>query len=415
MKKNKWFGLALVAMFGASFSACSNGAEELLAQESEIKLTNEINPSRVANQDLQSTQIVEGQEVGVTINGAKSEHVNINWEAQEDGTLLNLGNMLYWGDSKATVKGYHPYNSTWKGIDQMESFSVAVDQTENSGYLQSDLLWAEAEGTNKNEAIKLSFTHKLAKINITFTSSDISDFKDAIVYICGTNIATLFNPITGDLEEVETPSILDIKAGKDAASASAIIVPQTVDKGTVFIELLHNSKIYQYTLPAEKEFTSGNSYNYTLNVQTTSELLLKSENIVKWNEQDGDDSDIEETIQTTEKAVTLIEAGTLSEYISNYDKYKVQKLKVSGPINALDLRLIRDMFGLDYYSNPTIGILEELDLTDVVIIKDNTLKVLQGQTISYDNTICGEYFDNSKLKKIKLPSSLERNFSSFRN
>ena len=141
MKKNRWFGLALVAtMFGASFSACSNEAEEVLAQESEIKLTSEITPSRVTSLDYQSEQIVKGQQVGVTITDAKSEHVNINWEAQEDGTLLNLGNMLYWGDGKAIVKSYHPYNSTWKGIDQMESFSVAVDQTENSGYLQSDLL-----------------------------------------------------------------------------------------------------------------------------------------------------------------------------------------------------------------------------------------------------------------------------------
>ena len=40
----------------------------------EIKLTSEIMPSRVTPLDYQSTRIVEGQQIGVTIAGAKSEH-----------------------------------------------------------------------------------------------------------------------------------------------------------------------------------------------------------------------------------------------------------------------------------------------------------------------------------------------------
>ena len=68
MKKTKLFGWAFVAyMMGANFSACSNDAEEVLAQESEIRLTSEITPSRVVDLDLQSTKIIEGRKVGVTI------------------------------------------------------------------------------------------------------------------------------------------------------------------------------------------------------------------------------------------------------------------------------------------------------------------------------------------------------------
>ena len=75
MKKNRWFGLALMAIT-ASFSACSDLTEEML-KESEIKLTNEITPaSRVTDLEYQSTQIVARQEVGVTITSAKSESVH---------------------------------------------------------------------------------------------------------------------------------------------------------------------------------------------------------------------------------------------------------------------------------------------------------------------------------------------------
>ena len=55
------------------FSACSNETEDLL-QKDEIRLTSEIIPSRVAALDYQSTQIVSGQKVGVTIVGAKEAH-----------------------------------------------------------------------------------------------------------------------------------------------------------------------------------------------------------------------------------------------------------------------------------------------------------------------------------------------------
>ena len=55
MKKTKLFGWALFASM-ISLSACSNDAEEVLAQESAKILTSEITPSRVVDLDLQSTK-----------------------------------------------------------------------------------------------------------------------------------------------------------------------------------------------------------------------------------------------------------------------------------------------------------------------------------------------------------------------
>ena len=89
MKKTKLFGWALMVL--ASFSACTNDAEEVLAQESEIKLTSEITPSRVTNQELQSTQIEEGQKVGVIIENAKRPHTNVMWSVGKNGALINSG------------------------------------------------------------------------------------------------------------------------------------------------------------------------------------------------------------------------------------------------------------------------------------------------------------------------------------
>mgnify|MGYP003299183438 CR=1 FL=1 len=64
-------------------------------------------------------------------------------------------------------------------------------------------------------------------------------------------------------------TIADITAGittNNAYTASAIIVPQAIEKGTKFIKLTNGNKDYYYTLAERKEYQSGHSYNYTLKI-----------------------------------------------------------------------------------------------------------------------------------------------------
>ena len=266
MKKTKLFGWALFASM-ISLSACSNDAEEVFAQENEIKLTSEITPSRVTSLDYQSTQIVKGQQVGVTITGAKSEHNNIAWTVGANGALNNENSPINWGKTDITVTSYHPYNANYDGTSY--TFSVNTDQSTDAGYLNSDLLWATKTASITDNPISLKFTHKLAKINVTLTSNNIVDLSNAKIFICGTDIATGFNPATGKLFAV-TSNIAEIKASvttDKAYTGSAIIVPQTVKKGTQLIKITHNNKNFHYTLPEDMEYKSGYSYNYTLLVK----------------------------------------------------------------------------------------------------------------------------------------------------
>ena len=289
MKKSKLFGWAFVAM---CFVACSsNETEEILNQEREIKLTSSITPlTRVTDQNLQSTQIVSGQQIGVTIINAKSEHKNVGWAANSSGNLTNTGSTIYYGDGQATIYAYHPYNSSWSGTDKAETFSVSTDQSSNSGYLNSDLLWATKTASKSNNPVALTFAHKLVKINMTLTSDDINDLSNATIYVCGTNIATKFNPFTGSLSAATTTNISDIKAGVTTNStkvASAIIIPQTVANGTQLIKVVLNNKEYYYTLDKNQEFKAGSLYNYTITIkqEKSPEITITPDNIIDWTDQ----------------------------------------------------------------------------------------------------------------------------------
>lgn len=265
MKKFYSLALASVAMM-TSFTACNNGAEEIFIPENEIRLTSEIALSRVTSLDYQSTEIVEGQQVGVTITGAQEEHQNVAWNVGKDGSLTNTGNPAYWGDGQATITSYHPFHQTWTGTSHQ--FSVSTDQSTDTGYSNSDLLWTSITTSSADVPVNLNFAHLLSKINVTLSSDDIENLSDATISICGTCISTTFNPMTGIISGAS--DIQEIKASvttEEAYTASAVIVPQTIKKGTKFIKITHASKNFYYTLPEDMKYESGYSYHLKLKVE----------------------------------------------------------------------------------------------------------------------------------------------------
>lgn len=292
MKKSKRLGLVFITAL-TIFTACNNDTEKVPVQETEIRLVSEITSvSRVTSLDYQSTQIVSGQKVGITIKGAQDEHNNVAWTAGLEGTLTPDSHSIYWGDNEITVTAYHPYDADYKGTSY--TFSVNTDQSTHSGYLNSDLLWATETETKTVSPITLTFAHKLAKLNVILSSDDIADLSKAVISVCGTNLSTGFNPATGDLFSV-TENIADIKAGitaKDAYTASAILVPQTIGKGTQFIKINLNNKEYHYTLSNDCEFKSGHSYNCSLNIKESTgnglAITMEDEEITDGNQYEID-------------------------------------------------------------------------------------------------------------------------------
>ena len=277
----------------ASLCACGGDSKEIPSppptpkpevKQTEIKLASIITQqSRGTDLNQQATLIANGQQVGVTVTGAKTPHNNVAWKVGTSGALANTGSTLYYGTGEATIKAYHPYNSAWS--NQTVTFSVAKDQSTNAGYLNSDLLWATATSNETTEAVMLNFAHKLAKINITLTSSDFSDLSNATISICGTNLNIGFNPSNGALTDA-TASVDNIKAGvttANAYTAAAIIVPQSINASTELVKVAYGGRMYAYQLPAAKKIESGKSYSYTLDIkEKLVELTLVTSKITNW-------------------------------------------------------------------------------------------------------------------------------------
>lgn len=325
--KKSFSVLSLGLLLGMTAISCNS--DDLLDSSNlkEIKLISNIqltHETRGANLNEQATDIAAGQQIGVTITGAKTAHTNVAWTADGVGQLSNTGDPIYYGNGTAVISAYHPYNSAWDGFTTGAAldFSVATDQT-GAGYKNSDLLYASTSSPSTDLAVNLTFSHILSKISVVLTASDETDLSTAVISIANTATKAVFqNGVATSTGE----DIADIKAGV-GAQATAIIVPQTVASGTKIIKIAYEGNTYTFTLPTDKTFKAGNSYTYNLAFSAkNSELFLKNAVVNAWNnnEIDGAIDSGDEGAENPGEGVTLLIPGpdfntAIQEMVNTYN------------------------------------------------------------------------------------------------
>ncbi len=71
---------------------------------------------------------------------------------------------------------------------------------------------------------------------------------------------------------------------------------------------------------------------------------------------------------STKRTIHVATAGTLSNLISESEKYTIEELTLSGELNGTDFRLLRDMAGCNYLGQNTSGRLKVLDIANARIV-----------------------------------------------
>lgn len=148
-----------------------------------------------------------------------------------------------------------------------------------------------------------------------------------------------------------------------------------------------------------------------LQIEENSEVKSRVGNIV-FTSAGSDLSDtirvIQEAKQVEEKHVTIHveKAGTLRTLLG-IGTDLITHLEISGFLNGTDLRLIREMAGIDYYGNLTSGQLRELDLTRATICSGGMNYSQHGSSTDIANKIPAGCFKESNLISILLPINIK--------
>ena len=303
MRTRFFMSMAAAAMI---LAGCSNEENEAVDNwNGEIRLSSGLVVQQVTRSietDKQSTQIAENNHVGFFINEDVTESPTTTYTQNLDYTADGGGNFtgttVYYPQSGKGVNIYA--YAPWKDgltLDGNYPFTVKTDQSEVNAYIASDLLWGQPMKEETPDTyitanpvartktpVPVTFKHLLSKIEVTLKVGKgltVDHFKGATLTILNTKPTTNLTLKDGNISEASgiPTDIIAASYGQETTSATltaaAIVVPQTITKGTKFMKLhLTTGGDLYYTLPngsADEDLLleSGKIYKYEITVNLT--------------------------------------------------------------------------------------------------------------------------------------------------
>lgn len=290
MDLNKFFtGMASLAA-AMALTACSQDEADIqpsaLTKGNVICLTSHVAATRAAS-DPQSTALSTSNKVGVYVSSSSSpSYNNVEHSVGDAGALTATTTMNYPTGDGATVNiyAYAPYASSLQ-LNSDNAFSVSTDQSAESGYLASDLVYASKTGqASTTDAVSLTFAHKLSQLQIVIQNDANIDLTNASVYVTGTKIATTFNPSTGTVGTASGDATA-IKAANISAAGTvyAIVVPQDIAANTELVKITTSDKTYIAKLSSAATLEAGKAHSFTAKITPNEvELTLNASSITEW-------------------------------------------------------------------------------------------------------------------------------------
>jgi hypothetical protein len=261
--------------------ACSSGgeSEDLPAvQPTQLPINIGVNISTRATDsafeanDRVGVYVVNYQNDSPGTLAASGNHVT-NEAFTYSGSSWGSSNQLYWKDqtTKADFYAYYPYSQS---VPNVSSYAVSVkaDQSTETNYKASDILWGKKAGVSPtSSAVQLNLSHVMSNILIYlkagkgYTDSDMSG---AVVTIVGLKNNATLNMATGAV--TATGAAADIKPKAEDGYLRALVVPQSVSNAALIKVTLND---YTYTLTQTVTFEQNKQVKCTLTVDKIEEGL----------------------------------------------------------------------------------------------------------------------------------------------
>ncbi len=258
MKTRLFMMMAATALI---LAGCSNDENEGMDNwNGEIRLSSGlVVQTRANNDDVPDRQIADGEMIGIYVKEVNGEtgygYNNVCAIANGQGGLSHEAMYYSYTNPQVLISAYHPYNDVNFG---KYNFTVETDQSVESNYFKSDLLYSAEKTYNRQIAAhSLTFEHKLVKVVCELSQGNGKpDITDATVEIVTPKRTVEFDRTKGDVTVIEqTPTEGDnVKLGK----YGAIIAPQDYTAGSKFLKVTLNTENkpeFYYTIPDGEDLT----------------------------------------------------------------------------------------------------------------------------------------------------------------
>ena len=292
----------------AALASCSNDLSQPTAEDTPIRIQANVGgiTTRAAS-SIQGIQFDENEIIGIFLK----EHLesgqtkvtdyenSITGTVKSNKTDINLAPTQYFPANGRGVDCLAIYPKQFNSediVNTTNSFSVEENQSTDINYKASDLMYAYTANTPKKTPIQLTFTHLLSKIIVEVkadASVDNSVLSDVYVDLLNTNktiditvddiaqgtqSSDKYVSVNGNSSDPKTIKLghPTYTSGNDkTGEVAAIIVPQTINSSTQFIQVRLNNNggtgqdyaTYTYAPTADQTFDGTKSYKYTITLK----------------------------------------------------------------------------------------------------------------------------------------------------
>ena len=194
------------------------------------------------------------QSVAVLMDGTVKAYDVTPSTADPTSATLTSTDPYYWTNhNDITVTAWWPYTA---GETTPPAVKVKANQSTQKDFEGSDLIVADGQTVTYGSPT-LRFTHRTARVTIVLT-----DYTEGLASVQLTGLST----------EGDNPDII-VPYDKGSNTYTAIVAPQSVAAGTVFITCTFtNGKTFVYKMKNATDWQAGGEYTYTISLAAAKDL-----------------------------------------------------------------------------------------------------------------------------------------------
>lgn len=402
----------LTVLLGLVGASCSNQelADEYVGAE-QVKVTADITRSRVSFTEI-------------------DEETYANWENGDAITLTTptQSNLNYSATVTESTVTFAPDGESLKDIagETVYACYPAATITDGTVALPATKDWSDAKplpfayavSTIADSKVNLAFEHTFAFLKITFSSKALENATstdgDKTVHRLSVKSASgSLGVISGTFSFEEKTINVTEKTDEIEVTLTEVFQPTDETERSVYVPLLPQAGNIEMSIGLIHNFEGGEDVLKEIKKQTPADGF-EAGRVYKLNINATEDDDKSEgndsstgTIEGETGDIHLGAGGQLSTFITAENKNSIKSLKLSGFLNGDDIKLLREMAGVDVYGRETEGQLTDLDLSEATIVEGGGCYYDSTTDYFTSNNIWGAYFFmDSKLKNVTLPKSI---------
>lgn len=272
-----YFAMAAAALF--SLGACNQKEDGPSGDRVALKISASIGGYDTKALD---TSFEEGDLIGLFASAPLNL---VNEKLTWSGGALVPGQTLYWplgSQDAADFRAYYPYNQELKALEGKIPFQVKLDQSQYANYTASDLMFAAARASAKDEKVNLVFDHKLSKIAVKVENNTGEAIREVLFAVQSTT--AVVDAANGVVAEAVASENVDVMHAYVSGDSFYAIVPPQKTPVLVAISTV-GGKTFTFEAP-EVELLSGKQSRgtLTLNAAPVGDKVEFSFEIVPWEE-----------------------------------------------------------------------------------------------------------------------------------